>query len=262
MAHTPIKVGVIGAGVGRLHLLGYRALGDAVEITALCDSNQERLIKTADEFDIPLRFTDIDQLVSSDEIDAVSVALPNHLHTPVATAALETGHHVLCEKPLAENVEAAQSLVEAVETAKTKFMMCFNRRYRRDVQWMKQLVDTGKLGQIYQVNAGWVRETGIPSGGWFGSKAMSGGGPLIDLGVHVLDAVMWLLNHPAPLTVSGNVQANFGPRNRKQWDQWGQPDPTRPFDVEDSATAFIRLRGVHTHSRELSACWTVYSRNW
>jgi predicted dehydrogenase len=238
MTYTPIKVGVIGSGIGRAHLSGYRAQGYAVDIVALCDLNKDRLNAVADEFKIPLRYTDINQLLASGELQAVSVCLPNHLHAPVAIAALEAGLHVLCEKPLAENMVSARKVVEAKEKASSKFMMCFNRRYRHDVQWMKQFIDSGQLGKIYQVKAGWIRETGIPVGGWFSDKAMSGGGPLIDLGVHVLDSVMWLLDYPAPITVSGNVQANFGPRHMKQW---GQDDPSKSFDVEDSATAFIRL---------------------
>jgi predicted dehydrogenase len=255
MTHPPIKVGVIGSGIGRTHLFGYRAQGDAVNIVALCDVNKTRLNIVADEFDIPLRYTDIDQLLASGEVEAVSICLPNHLHAPVAVAALEAGLHVLCEKPLAENMASAQNVVDAVEKGPTKFMMCFNRRYRRDVQWMKQLVDSGQLGQIYQVKAGWIRETGIPVGGWFSNKAMSGGGPLIDLGVHILDSVMWLLDYPKPLTVSGNVQANFGPRHIKQW---GKADPTLSFDVEDSATAFIRLDNDIILNLETS--WASHSK--
>ena len=255
MTHPSLKVGVIGSGIGRTHLFGYRAQSDAVDVVALCDLNKARLNTVADEFNIPLRYTDIDQLLASGEVDAVSVCLPNHLHAPVAIAALEAKLHVLCEKPLAENTVSAQKVVDAVEKASTKFMMCFNRRYRRDVQWMKQFVDAGQLGQIYQVKAGWIRETGIPVGGWFSNKAMSGGGPLIDLGVHVLDSVMWLLDYPAPLTVSGNVQANFGPRHLKAWDK---PDPAKSFDVEDSATAYIRLENDIILNLETS--WASHSK--
>jgi predicted dehydrogenase len=255
MTHQPLKVGVIGGGIGRTHLFGYLAQGNAVQITALCDLNKDRLNKVADEFGIPLRYTNIDTLLASGEIDAVSVCLPNNLHAPVSIAALEAGLHVLCEKPLAENVASAKNVVNAVENASTKFMMCFNRRYRRDVQWMKKILNEGKLGRIYQVNTGWVRETGIPVGGWFSQKSLSGGGPLIDLGVHLLDSVMWLLDYPTPLTVSSHVQANFGPRRMKQW---GLADAVHTFDVEDSATAFIRLDNNIILNLETS--WASHAR--
>ncbi len=238
MTHPPLKVGVIGAGVGRVHLSGYQALGDEVEIVSLCDLDQVRLKEAGDKFNVPQRYTNVDKMLAAGEVDAVSVCLPNSLHAPVSIAALEAGLHVLCEKPLADTVTSAQKIVEAAATASTKFMICFNRRYRRDVQWMKKLVETGKLGRIYQVKAGWVREKGIP-GGWFADKEMAGGGPLIDLGVHMLDSVMWLLDYPTPLTASGSVQANFGPRQLKTW----ATGPTKPYTVEDSALGFIRLAG-------------------
>ncbi len=237
MTRSPIKVGVVGGGVGHLHITGYQALGKDVKLVALCDVNETRLNELGDKFNIPLRYTDIDALFTSGEIEAVSICLPNNLHAPVSIAALEAGLHVLCEKPLAENVTSAQKIVEASAQASTKFMICFNRRYRRDVQWMKKILDKGNLGEIYQVKARWVRETGIP-GGWFSDKEMAGGGPLIDLGVHMLDSVMWLLNYPTPLTVSSNVQANFGPRGIKGW---GHRGTSKSFTVEDSALAFIRL---------------------
>jgi predicted dehydrogenase len=135
-------------------------------------------------------------------------------------------------------------------------MICFNRRYRLDVQWMKQVLRQGLLGRVYHVKAGWVRETGIPGwGGWFLDKTIAGGGPLIDLGVHMLDAVMWLLDYPAPLTITGVTQANFGPRSAKTW----QAPPTPPsYTVEDSATAFIRLAGDVTLNLETS--WASHAR--
>jgi len=236
-----IKVGVIGAGIGRTHLNGYQALSHDVEIAALCDLNQARLNEVAEQYSIPLRFTNFNKMIASGQIEAVSVCLPNNLHAPASVAALEAGLHVLCEKPLAENAAAGQKVVEAAANAPGNFMVCFNRRYRPDVGWMKDIINAEKLGRIYQVKAGWVRETGIPGWtGWFVNKEVAGGGPLVDLGVHMLDMVMWLLDYPDPLTVSGNVQTNFGPYGLKTWrrpEQGGQ----HPFAVEDSATAYIRL---------------------
>lgn len=206
-----LKIGVVGVGVGRIHLQGYQAIPDQVEIVAVCDVNEARLQEVGDIYNVPLRYTDYQALFASGEIEAVSICLPNSLHAPASIAALEAGLHVLCEKPLAENSVSAQQIVEAAARASTKFMICFNRRYRPDVRWIKEAIIQGRLGQIYQVKAGWIRETGIPAGtGWFTNKAMAGGGPLIDLGVHMLDMVMWLLNYPAPLTISAEVQANLG----------------------------------------------------
>jgi predicted dehydrogenase len=256
MSRSPIKVGVVGAGVGRLHLAGYRTLPDEVEVVALCDANEARLNEVGTVYNVPRYFTDYNELFASGEIEAVSICLPNSLHAPVSIAALEAGLHVLCEKPLAENLASSYKIAEAVARASSKFMICFNRRYRLDVQWMKQILTEGKLGRIYQVKAGWLRETGIPGwSGWFLDKAASGGGPLIDLGVHMLDMALWLLDYPEPLTVSGSVQANFGPRNAKTW---RAPQTPWPYTVEDSALAFIRLPGNITFN--LEASWASHAR--
>jgi predicted dehydrogenase len=256
MSQLPIKVGVVGAGIGRHHLAAYRALPNAVEIVALCDVNETRLNEVGTTYNVPRYFTDYNELFASGEIEAVSVCLPNSLHAPVSVAALEAGLHVLCEKPLAENLASGLKIAEAAARASSKFMICFNRRYRLDVQWMKQVLTQGLLGRVYQVKAGWVRETGIPGwGGWFLNKTIAGGGPLIDLGVHMLDAVMWLLNYPEPLTASGVVQANFGPRSAKTWQASAAP---APYTVEDSAMAFIRLAGDVTLSLETS--WAAHAK--
>ena len=250
MSKPSTKIGIVGAGIGRLHARSYQLLSDDVELVALCDLNETRLQEIGDEYNIPQRSTDFHQLFNSGAVEAVSICLPNNLHAPVSIAALEAGLHVLCEKPLADKSESGQKVVEAVATASGKFMMCFNRRYRRDMQWMKQLLVDGKLGEIYQVRAGWIRETGIPSG-WFTNKFIAGGGPLIDLGVHMLDAVMWLLDYPQPLTVSGDVQSHFGPSGAKTW-RWRGDTPGGAYTVEDSATAFIRLAGNRTLLLETS----------
>ncbi|GIK43153.1 MAG: oxidoreductase [Chloroflexota bacterium] len=256
MGQSLIKVGVVGAGIGRHHLAAYRALPQAVEIVALCDVNEARLNEIGTMYNVPRYFTDYNELFVSGEIEAVSVCLPNSLHAPVSIAALEAGLHVLCEKPLAENLASSYKIAEAVARAPGKFMICFNRRYRLDVQWMKQVLRQGLLGRIYQIKAGWVRETGIPGwGGWFLNKTIAGGGPLIDLGVHMLDAVLWLLDYPEPLTVSGVVEANFGPRQAKTWQA---PTPPLPYTVEDSATAFIRLAGDVALSLDTS--WASHAK--
>lgn len=257
MLNKPIRVGVVGGGIGRTHLASYKALGDQVEIVALCDLDEARLKELGDTYNIPLRYTDAHALFNSGEIDVVSICLPNSLHAPMSIAALKAGLHVFCEKPLADTVEACEQVVEAVAHAPGKFMICFNRRYRLDLQWMKNVLHEGKLGRVYQVKAGWIREAGIP-GGWFADKVASGGGPLIDLGVHMLDAVMWLLDYPEPLTVSGDVQANFGPRNLKRFRNWRSNTPMPDYTVEDSATAFIRLKGGISFTFETS--WASHAR--
>jgi len=253
---SKLRVGIVGAGIGRAHLRGYQTLSKKVDIVALCDLNQDRLAEIGDEYRVPLRYTDYHDLFASGEVDAVSVCLPNNLHVPASVAALEAGLHVLCEKPLAENAASGQKIVEVAAQARGKFMVCYNRRYRPDVQWMKASLRENRLGKIYRVKAGWVRETGIPARGWFVNKKMAGGGPLIDLGVHMLDLALWLLDYPEPVTVSGDVQTNFGNRGLKCWLDESGVLPA--FSVEDSASAFIRLAGGL--SLQLETSWAAHGR--
>ncbi|RPJ39551.1 MAG: gfo/Idh/MocA family oxidoreductase, partial [Chloroflexi bacterium] len=177
-------------------------------------------------------------------LDVVSVALPNHLHAPVTIAALEAGKNVLCEKPLATNAKEAADMVSAARRCAKTLMVCFNYRFRDDARWLMKMRDAGRLGELYYARAGWLRNTGIPGfGGWFTTKALSGGGPLIDLGVHILDLTIWLMGHPKPVSVSGQTFGKFGPRGLKSWasyDALAAKGEVR-YDVEDLAAGFIRF---------------------
>ena len=251
-----IKIGVIGVGVGRAHLRGYLACPEA-EVVALCDVDEARLQAVADEYHVPHRFTNYKEMLALGGLQAVSVALPNDLHAPVSIAALEAGKHVLCEKPLASTLPDAEAMVEASHRTGKILMITFNYRYRTDARFLKGLMSENRLGRVYHVRAGWVRRCGIPkAGSWFTHKEKSGGGPLIDLGVHVLDLTMWLLGYPEVVTVSGathNALASLGKGASNGLPFQGVQD----CDVEDLAVAFLRLRNGSTISLEIS--WASYS---
>ncbi len=253
-----LRVGVIGAGVGALHLAAYAQLPQ-VEIVALAGLDDERVRRVAAEYQVPQTYREYQDLLAAPGIDAVSVCLPNALHAPVSIAAMQAGKHVLVEKPLARNAaEGREMLAVAAETGRV-LMVSFDKRYRGDVQWIKQYIDTGALGRIYYAKAHWMRRSGIPRlGSWFVSKEIAGGGPLIDLGVHVLDIAMYLLGEPRALAVSASTYAEFGPRGLKGWLGRQQfSDEKAAYDVEDLATAFIRLEGGATLL--LEASWATHS---
>ncbi len=259
MNESRLRVGVVGAGVGRAHLRGYAALPKAVEIVALCDADESRLEQVGNEFNIPLRYPDADALFASGKVDAVSLCVPNSLHAPLAVSALESGLHVLCEKPLAETVESGRKIVAAAAESTGKFVVAYTRRARPDVRWLKQAISEGVLGDIYQIKTGWTREAGIPGwGGWFTDKQIAGGGPLIDLGIHMLDAAMWMVGYPQPLTVSGMTFANFGPRQSKTFRYKAATGMPGQYTVEDAANAFIRLQGGINLNVEVS--WASHQR--
>lgn len=233
-----INVAIVGTGIGRLHANGYKKCPD-VEIRAVCDIDPARAERTAQEYGAKYSCTDYKQVMQDPEIHAVSVCTPNALHAPVAIAAFEAGKHVICEKPLAVNATEGRAMVEAAEKAGKIFMMAFNNRFRGDTQLLKKVIENGDLGEIYYAKTGWVRRKGIPGlGGWFTTKSMSGGGPLIDLGVHVLDLTLWLMGNPKPVYVFGSSYAKFGPDLAKS--RGGS------YDVEDLAAGIVRLENGAT----------------
>jgi len=195
-----------------------------------------------------------------DDIDAISIGVPNYLHAPIAIAALESGKHILCEKPLARNGKEAEQIVRAAIQANRVLKVVFNQRSRTDLQVLKRYVEAGNLGRIYYAKASWMRRRGIPGiGSWFINKEMAGGGPLIDVGVHILDMALYLLNEPRVLTVSASTHAELGIRT----DITNKALTSKKYyvgskyEVEDLATAFLRLSGGTTLL--LEASWAVHS---
>jgi predicted dehydrogenase len=246
-----LRVGIVGLGIGRQHLKGYQQI-PGVEIVAVADADPVRLEATGAGNGIPDLYDDYRPLVARDDLDAISVCTPNFLHAPIAIAALESGKHVLCEKPLSNTLADAEAMVAAAERAGRVLEVTFNHRQRGDVQALKAYIDRGGLGRIYYAKAWWVRRRGIPGkGSWFTQKGMAGGGPLIDLGVHMLDMALYLMGEPRALTVSGATYAEFGPRglgfrgSKKQIVGEG-------YEVEDMASAFIRVSGNATLLLEAS----------
>jgi predicted dehydrogenase len=258
MSDQRLRVGVIGAGVGALHLAAYTQ-SPRVEVVALAGLDDERVRRVAAEYQVPQTFRDYSDLLAVPSIDAVSVCLPNALHAPVTIAALQAGKHVLVEKPLARTAAEGQTMIEAAADVQRVLMIAFNQRYRGDVQWLKQYIAGGALGQIYYAKAHWMRRSGIPRlGSWFVSKEQAGGGPLVDLGVHVLDIALYLMDEPRPLAVSASTYAAFGPRGLKGWPGREQfSDDQRLYEVEDLASAFLRLEGGATLL--LEASWAAHT---
>lgn len=253
-----LGVGIIGCGVGQLHLRGFTHEPRA-HVVAIAGLDQDRCHELARAFGVPNVYREYQQLLADPAVEAVTVAVPNALHYPVALAALQAGKHVLVEKPLAPSVEEGQQIIDAARRTERVLGVIFNRRGRHDVQIVKRQVERGALGRIYHARAFWLRRSGIPGlGTWFTSKSMAGGGPLIDLGIHVLDMAIWVLGNPAPVRVSAATYAELGPCGRGQW-QGGRFsfNPAAPYDVEDYATALIRFENGLT--MQLDASWAAYT---
>jgi predicted dehydrogenase len=256
MLDRKLRAGIVGLGVGKSHAKGYITSPDA-ELAAICDMNVTRLNEAGDSWHVEHRYSDYAQMFAEAGLDVVSVCLPNALHAAVSIAALEAGIHVVCEKPMAQSLAEAQQMIAAAERNNVRLMVAYNYRYRSDSQWMRRVVQSGLLGDIYHAELQWRRETGIPGWGVFGSKAASGGGSLIDLGVHVLDLGLWMMNFPRPLTVSGSTRAVFGPHSRKTWGRHPGDVIEGGFDVEDGGIGFIRLETGATIV--LQATWAEHT---
>lgn len=249
---STIRAGVVGLGwAGRQHMDAYASQAD-VELVAVAGMEADQLALLGDQYGIDpeRRFADWADLVAAGCVDVLSIATPTSLHAPIAIAALDAGIHVLSEKPMAETGEVAQTMVDAARRNDKVLEVSFNHRRRGDVQVLKQLVDAGALGDIYYAKAGWLRREGIPGmGSWFTRQAKSGGGPLMDIGVHMLDMALHLLGEPTVTSATAATYAEFGPKGRGA-SAYGLGRKTNvtadDFDVEDLATAFLRLDGGGT----------------
>jgi predicted dehydrogenase len=241
---SDIRVGVIGVGwAGQQHLAAYEALPGA-EIVALAGLEEPVRSALAERYGIERHVDRWEDLIELDGLDAVSVAVPTFLHAPIAIAALERGLHVLSEKPVARNEDEARAMVEAARTANRVLEVGFNHRQRGDIHKLKDVIDAGRLGKPYYAKAWWLRRTGIPGvGTWFTTAELAGGGPLVDIGVHVLDYSLFLLGHPTITAVSASTydllaSAGFGFDHESTKTSVAG---SSGFDVEDLATVFMRL---------------------
>ncbi len=255
MRHPKVRLGIIGAGtIGRIHMAHFAKM-PSVEIVAVTDVSADLAAKGAQEFEVPKVYATSRELLADETIDAVIVGVPNKWHASITIDALRSGKHVLLEKPMALNTADAREIVRVQKETGRIVMVGHQMRWEWWVRQAKQRVENGDLGEIYYAKCGWFRRQGIPGwGSWFTQRALSGGGPLIDVGVHLLDLTLYLMGNPKPVSVFGSTYAAFGPEKRGIGN-WGTPDWNGVFDVEDLATALVKFENGATLSLEVS--WAV-----
>lgn len=251
MAKKKVKIGIVGLGaIGTVHANAFKAV-DGAELAALCDVDAARLKEKGEQFGVKACFEDYRELVKSD-VDAVIVCVGNALHLPVAEAAFKAGKHALVEKPMAMNAAEAAKINAAAQKAGKVLQVGMVWRQDPNARVVREYVEKGLFGQVFHARAVMNRRRGIPGlGGWFTTKAVSGGGPLIDLGVHWLDATMWLCGWWDPKSVSAKTYDKFGKdmRNYRYVGMWaGPPKFDGVFDVEDFSTGFVRFKSGATLS--------------
>ncbi len=256
---STLRCAVIGAGgIAKSHIEGFRK-HDKAEVVAVAEISEERRKEAQETFDIPKAVEDYKELLADKDIDAVSIALPNFLHSKVSVEALKAGKHVLLEKPMATSAAEAQTILDALKGTDLVFMVGQNFRFTKDAQIARDYISRGELGEVYHGRAFWLRSWGIPRiGSWFTQKEFSGGGCGYDIGVHLLDCALHLMGNFDAESVSGITYSKFGPRGLGSGG-WGKGDinPDKPFDVEDFAGALIKLKGGKSLFLEVS--WALHA---
>ena len=239
-----IKIGLIGAGnIAKIHLDAYKSVENA-KVVAICDINENVLNTTAEKYGIEKKFTSVDEMLKNVELDAADVCVWNCSHAECTIAALNAGLNVLCEKPMAMSAEEAETMEETAKKNGKLLMLGFVTRFSDEAFIAKDFIDQGYLGDVYYAKAQYMRRNGNPSG-WFSDKARSGGGPLIDIGVHPLDLTRYLMGNPEPVSVYC-VTSDLLHKERAQlkttaaWMPNGADAKADKCDIESNATAIIR----------------------
>jgi predicted dehydrogenase len=236
-----IKVGIIGSGgiAQSCHMPGYASIPDLCEIVWVCDINPETAKQAADAFGVSKVTTTYSEVLEDPEVDAVSITTPNAYHVQPTVDALQAGKHVLCEKPLAMNADEARRMCQAAKESGKILQVALQQRFTGSMRFMKDFIDSGGMGDIYYARAQALRRRGVPAWGVFIDKEKQGGGPLIDIGVHILDMTLFLMGYPKPVSTSAKTWDMLG-KNPSLYNHWGDYDRGR-FTVEDFAVGLIRF---------------------
>ncbi len=250
-----LKIGIIGTGgISHYHMAGYKRLEERgeIEISAVCDIDEKKVIAYAEKYNVPKWYTDYNEMMANEKLDCVSVCTWNAAHKGATIAALKGGANVICEKPMAMNAAEAEEMMNTAKETGRLLQIGFVRRFGNDADLVRRFSDAGTLGDIYYAKATYLRRNGCP-GGWFGDKSYSGGGPLIDLGVHVIDLVRYLAGNPKPVAAYGVTYKNLGCERAVGGETaWEKKEGDFEYSVEDFAAAMIKFENGLTLNVEAS----------
>ena len=261
-----LRIGIIGLGrLSDVHIQAYLR-NPGVEVVAVCDKNPAYCRAKAEKYAILRQYDNSAELLANKDIDAVSIITWNDTHMLLSVAALNAGKHVLCEKPPALNAAEAKLMQKASRDNNKLLMVGFVRRFAERVSLAKQIITSGEIGDVYHIKTEYLRRIGNP-GGWFTDKKLSGGGPLLDIGIHMIDQGLWLMGAANPVSVFGQVNSKVGPRKNIKGMPGGFLTGYTAIDnstqgggdaVEDFATALIRF----DNGAVLQVCtsWTMHMK--
>lgn len=243
-----MKVAVIGCGTiaNARHIPAYMK-NESVQIKYFCDIIPERAQEAVKKYGCGTAVTDYREVLKDEEVEAISVCTPNKMHSEITIAALKSGKNVLCEKPAARTIDEAVMMQKAQhETGKVLNIGVVNR-FNTNVNKIKELIDGGRLGEVYNVYVSFRSHRSIPGlGGAFTTKAIAGGGALIDWGVHFLDIVMYCCGDPKAKTVSAEKFCRLGNpiKDYVYTSMWAGPAINDGIcDVEEGIAGIVRSEG-------------------
>lgn len=236
---APVRVGVLGLGaIAQVVHLPILSELEGADLVAVCDADHAKARAIAARFGIPRVHLNDEQVFRSDDLDAIVICTPSHLHAEQAQAGLEAGKHVLVEKPLALEPESASRVIAAAERTGRALMVAMNNRYRPDAMALKPFIEGGELGEIFLVRGAWLnRKVRVLRPTWRHRRATAGGGALMDLGVQTLDLALWLLDFPEVASISCHTHQG------------------EAMEVEDTAALLLRLRNGGAVS--LTVSWSL-----
>lgn len=256
MSNRKARIAIIGAGmVARDNQIPAFLKCDDAELVAVFDRHIERAQALCSKFGIPKAYSELDKLLADEDINCVSICTGNVSHENLVIAAAKAHKNILCEKPMAISVQEAENMRRAVEENGVTFMMAFVNRFRQESIMLAELREQDRFGEIYHARCGWIRRRGTPSG-WFTDKSKSGGGAVLDIGVHVIDLTWYLMGRPRPVSVSGVTHKHIGAyetRSVKGWAAAGAKNGI--FDNEEAASALIRFENGASMSVDIS--WAI-----
>ena len=245
-----LRVGVIGVGgIANAHFPGWEQ-SPIAEVVALADTDAATVKRVGETKGAKELYTSGEQLIKKADVDIVDICTPNMYHCPLAVAAFKAGKHVICEKPLAPTPDEIKQMIKARDKSGKLLMTAQHFRFQGTSIAMKREIEKGVLGNVYHARCWMLRRSGAPTRPGFIMKQHSGGGPCIDIGVHILDLTLWMMGNPKPVSVTGVTQAILA-HKKGAFSNWGGPIP-KTFDVEEFATGFVRFENGATLVLEVS----------
>ena len=243
----PARSGLVGAGaIAQLAHLPVLAKMRGAQLVALCDNDGPKARSLADRFGVPDVFTDIEDLLEFDELDAVVIATPNHLHEPHVLSAVAAKVHVLCERPLAFTARGVERVIAAAARADCKVQVANNHRFRSDVQALERFMHGGELGRLLAVRAGaYLPKQAAAAAGWRARRAEAGGGAFMDQGFALLDLALWLADFPEPVRVTAHMDRGSG-----------------KSAVEDAMLVHLECAGGVSFSFDISRAYVGDEERW